>query len=95
MIGATERIQHAINSVATPAQAANGKANLRLSRKTAVTPAIVANNTTVAIAVATSVDDTLAGPAAVYGLFAFVTAGLFARLMARRNAVTEPAIVAA
>jgi BASS family bile acid:Na+ symporter len=47
------------------------------------------HNTTVALAVATSVDDRLVGPAAVYGLFMFFTAGLFAWFMSRRNA--EPA----
>jgi hypothetical protein len=36
------------------------------------------------------VSDELAGPAAVYGLFMFVTAGLFARVMARRNGRGAP-----
>ena len=42
-------------------------------------------NTTVALTVAASVDDDLMGPAAVYGLFMFLSAGLFARYMSRRN----------
>jgi BASS family bile acid:Na+ symporter len=64
-------------------------------QSTAIAMELGIHNTTVAIAVATSVDDTLAGPAAVYGLFAFVTAGLFARLMARRNPAPAPVLAPA
>lgn len=53
---------------------------------TAIAMELGVHNTTVALAVATAVDDELTGPAAVYGLFMFVTAGLFARFMAARNA---------
>ena len=65
-------------------------ARLDSRQSTAIAMELGVHNTTVALAVATSVDDDLAGPAAVYGLFMFVTAGLFARLMARRNATKEP-----
>ena len=65
-------------------------ARLTNRQSTAIAMELGVHNTTVALAVATSVDDELAGPAAVYGLFMFFTAGLFARFMARRNAATEP-----
>ena len=55
-------------------------------QSTAIAMELGVHNTTVALAVATAVGDDLAGPAAVYGLFMFVTAGLFARFMSRRNA---------
>jgi BASS family bile acid:Na+ symporter len=61
-------------------------AKLDNRQSTAIAMELGVHNTTVALAVATSVNDTLAAPAAVYGLFMFFTAGLFARLMARRNA---------
>jgi len=70
-------------------------ARLSNRQSTAIAMELGVHNTTVALAVATSVDDELAGPAAVYGLFMFLTAGLFARLMARRNATTEPLAPAA
>jgi len=65
-------------------------ARLDNRQSTAIAMELGVHNTTVALAVATTVDDELAGPAAVYGLFMFFTAGLFARFMARRNATTEP-----
>ena len=43
------------------------------------------HNSTLAIAVATTIATVLATPAAVYSAFMFVTAGLFARLMWARN----------
>ena len=55
-------------------------------QSTAIAMELGVHNATLAIAVATSVDDTLAGPAAVYGLCMFATASLFAWAMARRNA---------
>jgi bile acid:Na+ symporter, BASS family len=51
--------------------------------------------TTMALAIATTVNDEMAGPAAVYGLFMFVTAGLFARIMAGPNAPGRAARLAA
>ena len=65
-------------------------ARLSNRQSTAIAMELGVHNTTVALAIATTVDDELAGPAAVYGLFMFITAGLFARLMARRNADSEP-----
>lgn len=65
-------------------------AKLSNRQSTAIAMELGVHNTTVALAVATSVDDELAGPAAVYGLFMFFTAGAFAWLMSRRNAATEP-----
>ena len=64
-------------------------ARLDNRQSTAIAMELGVHNTTVALAVATSVDDALTGPAAVYGLFMFFTAGLFARFMARRNAVDD------
>jgi BASS family bile acid:Na+ symporter len=61
-------------------------AKLSNRQSTAIAMELGVHNTTVALAVATTVDDELTGPAAVYGLFMFVTAGLFARIMAKRNA---------
>ena len=49
------------------------------------------HNTALAIAVAATVDTELTIPAAVYASFMFVSAGLFARIMYRRNAAQEPA----
>lgn len=66
-------------------------ARLSDRQSTAISMELGIHNTTVAIAVATSVSDELAGPAAVYSLFMFFTAGLFAWLMARRNPGTAPA----
>lgn len=59
-------------------------------QSTAIAMELGVHNTTVALAIATTVDEELAAPAAVYGLLMFVTAGLFARFMARRNAVPVP-----
>ena len=65
-------------------------ARLSNPQSTAIAMELGIHNTTIAIAVATSVSDELAGPAAVYSLFMFFTAGSFAAYMARRNAGTEP-----
>jgi BASS family bile acid:Na+ symporter len=65
------------------------------AQSTAIALELGVHNGTLAIAVASTVDNTLATPAAVYSVFMFVTAGLFARLMYKRNAaddaVTQPA----
>jgi len=66
-------------------------AKLDNRQSTAIAMELGVHNTTVALAVATAVDDELAGPAAVYGLFMFLTAGLFAWFMSRRNADAAPA----
>ena len=59
---------------------------------TAIAMELGVHNSTLTIAVATTIDDRLAIPAAVYSAFMFLTAFPFALLMARRNsAVGEPA----
>ena len=68
----------------------------RLSRQqsTAIAMELGVHNGTVAITVGAGIATVLASPAAVYSVFMFVTAGLFARLMYKRNAadpVTQPA----
>ena len=66
---------------------------VRLSDRqaTAIAMELGIHNSTLTIAVATSVATELAIPAAVYSAFMFITAGLFGRLMYRRNAVPAPA----
>jgi BASS family bile acid:Na+ symporter len=61
-------------------------------QSTAIALELGIHNGTLAIAVATTIDNTLATPAAVYSIFMFATAGLFARLMWRRM---QPAAQAA
>jgi bile acid:Na+ symporter, BASS family len=60
----------------------------RLSRpqSTAIAMELGVHNSTVAITVAAGIATILASPAAVYSVFMFITAGLFARLMYKRNA---------
>jgi BASS family bile acid:Na+ symporter len=60
----------------------------RLSRRqsTAIAMELGVHNGTVAITVGAGIATILASPAAVYSVFMFVTAGLFARLMYKRNA---------
>jgi BASS family bile acid:Na+ symporter len=59
----------------------------RLSNRqaTAVAMELGIHNATLAIAVAVSIADVFAIPAAVYSAFMFLTAGAFARLMWHRN----------
>lgn len=57
---------------------------------TAIAIELGMHNATVAIAVATAVNNELTIPAAVYSVFMFITAGLFAKLMHTRNAGSEP-----
>jgi BASS family bile acid:Na+ symporter len=52
---------------------------------TAISLELGVHNSTLAIAVATTIATILATPAAVYSIFMFVTAGAFARLMYLRN----------
>ena len=63
----------------------------RLSREqaTAIAMELGVHNGTVAITVGAGIATILASPAAVYSVFMFVTAGLFARMMYRRNAGIE------
>ena len=59
----------------------------RLSRQqsTAIAMELGVHNGTVAITVGAGIATILASPAAVYSVFMFITAGLFARLMYKRN----------
>ena len=58
---------------------------------TAIAMELGVHNATLAIAVGAAVATVLTIPAAVYSAFMYITAGLFARLMYRRN-VQEPAV---
>ena len=60
-------------------------------QSTAIAMELGVHNATLAIAVATTVEDELVIPAAVYSGFMFITAGLFARFMSRRNAAGDAA----
>ena len=72
----------------------------RLSRRqsTAIAMELGVHNGTVAITVGAGIATILASPAAVYSVFMFITAGLFARLMYKRNSsdpdapAAEPAV---
>jgi len=63
-------------------------ARLENRQSTAIALELGVHNSTLAITVAAAVSTELAIPAAVYSVFMYVTAGLFARLMHRRNSVT-------
>ena len=60
-------------------------AGLSRRQTTAISLELGVHNSTLAIAVATSIATVLATPAAVYSMFMFFTAGAFARLMYVRN----------
>ena len=66
-------------------------AQLSDRQATAIAMELGIHNSTLAIAVAGTVNIDYAIPAAVYSGFMFITAGLFARFMAKRNAEPEPA----
>jgi len=66
-------------------------AQLSDRQATAISMELGIHNGTLAIAVAGTINIDLAIPAAVYSGFMFVTAGLFARFMARRNGAADPA----
>jgi BASS family bile acid:Na+ symporter len=61
-------------------------ARLSAAQATAIAMELGVHNGTLAIAVAATIATVLAVPAAVYSAFMFLTAGLFARAMHRRNA---------
>ena len=65
-------------------------ARLSPAQSTAIALELGVHNGTLAIAVATTIDDTLATPAAIYSIFMFATAGAFARVMWKRNGEPEP-----
>ena len=58
---------------------------------TAIAIELGVHNATLAIAIGASISAVLTIPAAVYSAFMFISAGLFARLMYRRNASIAPA----
>jgi len=58
---------------------------------TAISMELGIHNATLAIAVGATIATELAIPAAVYSSFMFISAGIFARLMYRRNAEAGPA----
>jgi BASS family bile acid:Na+ symporter len=60
-------------------------------QSTAIAMELGIHNTALAIAVGATIATVLTIPAAVYASFMFITAGLFARLMHRRNRVREAA----
>jgi BASS family bile acid:Na+ symporter len=68
-------------------------ARLSDAQATAIAMELGVHNATLAIAVAATVSSVLTIPAAVYSVFMFVTAGLFAKVMHSRNAPSarEPA----
>jgi BASS family bile acid:Na+ symporter len=91
-----ERVFENLGAVAAAALALNLAAmalsftTARLARlddrqSTAIAIELGVHNTALAIAVGATIDTELTIPAAVYASFMFVTAGLFARLMYRRN----------
>ena len=61
---------------------------------TAIAMELGVHNSTLAITVGATVATILTVPAAVYSVFMFITAGLFARAMHQRNAATEAAATA-
>lgn len=69
-------------------------ASLSDRQATAIAMELGVHNSTLAIAVGSSIDEVLSIPAAVYSAFMFITAGLFARVMFRRNdgVATRPAV---
>jgi bile acid:Na+ symporter, BASS family len=66
-------------------------ARLDSRQSTAIAIELGIHNGTLAIAVAATISTRLAIPAAVYSAFMFITAGLFARAMYKRNAVAATA----
>ena len=105
IIAENERVLESLDSVAAAAITLNVVAMTlsfnvaRLARldnrqATAIAMELGVHNTALAIAVAATIDTELTIPAAVYASFMFFTAGLFARIMYRRNeprATEEPA----
>jgi BASS family bile acid:Na+ symporter len=66
-------------------------ARLSSRQATAVALELGIHNGTLAITVGLLISDDLAVPAAVYSAFMYLTAGLFARLLFRRNVLAEAA----
>jgi len=100
VIAERERIDHNAADVAAAALTLNVAAMsisyaisrvARLSSRqaTAIAIELGIHNATLAIAIGATIATVLTIPAAVYSAFMFVTAGLFARLMYRRNAEAD------
>jgi BASS family bile acid:Na+ symporter len=100
IVAENDRVLENLDSVAAAAITLNVAAMTisfwvaRLARlddrqSTAIAMELGVHNTALAIAVAATVDTELTIPAAVYASFMFISAGLFARLMYRRNAPSE------
>ena len=64
-------------------------ARLNRRQSTAIAMELGVHNGTVAITVGAGIATILASPAAVYSVFMFITAGLFARLMYKRNTAED------
>lgn len=64
-------------------------ARLDNRQSTAIAMELGVHNATLAIAVAATISTILTIPAAVYSVFMFITAGLFARVMYKRNAAAD------
>ena len=67
-------------------------ARLDVRQATAVALELGIHNATLAIAVGALVADERVIPAAIYSAFMYITAGLFARMLHRRNAAAEAAL---
>ena len=105
IIAENERVVENIDAVA-PAVIALNLAAMALSfaiarlarlddrQSTAIAIELGVHNTALAIAVGATIDTELTIPAAVYASFMFISAGLFARLMYRRNGGAEAAAAA-
>ena len=102
VVAEAERVLDNLAAVAAAALSLNlvamsiGYAASRLARlgdrqATAIATELSIHNTTLAMAVGAAISTELTIPAAVYSAFMFVTAGLFARAMYRRNGVVETA----
>jgi bile acid:Na+ symporter, BASS family len=102
VISEYERVTENLDDVAAAALTLNVAAMAisftiaRLARlddrqSTAIAIELGIHNATLAIAVAATISTVLTIPAAVYSAFMFVTAGLFARAMYRRNAAAAEA----
>lgn len=105
IVAENDRVGESFGSVAGAALALNLTAMTisfgiaRLARlddpqSTAIAIELGVHNTALAIAVAATIDSELTIPAAVYATFMFITAGLFARLMYRRNSGAAASLAA-
>ena len=105
IVAENDRVGESFGSVAGAALALNltamtisfgiaRMARLDDPQSTAIAIELGVHNTALAIAVAAAIDPELTIPAAVYATFMFITAGLFARLMYRRNSGAAASLAA-